>query len=77
LIKFNSSIQKFRAIPNVFNPSDNPEFEILSMKEDKKGDLWLGTWRKGLLWFNKQNGIIGSFMNKSANPFCISYQINF
>jgi signal transduction histidine kinase/ligand-binding sensor domain-containing protein/DNA-binding response OmpR family regulator len=69
LIKFNSSIQKFRAIPNVFNPSDNPEFEILSMKEDKKGDLWLGTWRKGLLWFNKQNGIIGSFMNKSANPF--------
>lgn len=69
LLKFNKSIQKFQAVPELFNASDNPEFEILSMLEDKKGDLWLGTWGKGLLWFNKQNGILGSFMNRSSTPF--------
>jgi len=69
LLKFNNKTNKFQAIKGLFNPSDNPEFEILSLLEDKKGDLWLGTWGKGLLCFNKQLGITGSYLNKSDSKF--------
>lgn len=69
LLKYNSSLGKFQAVPNLFNSSDNPEYEILSIGEDKQGDLWLGTWGIGLIRFNKQLGVQERYMDKSSIAF--------
>ncbi|NDV58256.1 hybrid sensor histidine kinase/response regulator transcription factor [Bacteroides sp. 519] len=54
LLRYNSNIDKLEAVENLFSPL-NTEHEVLTMLEDKKGNLWLGTWLNGIRCYNKQS----------------------
>jgi PAS domain S-box-containing protein len=72
LNKFNEETGTFKRYyfkpENPADPAD--EFDsnlITSMCQDKKGYLWVGTW-KGLNKFNKQNGSYKRYLHDPDNP---------
>ena len=69
LLRYNPDRGEFECVTGLFNAKDNAEFEILSMMEDTHGQLWLGTWRQGLLKYNKSTGSVDSFLDKQGGPF--------
>ena len=69
LLRFNSQQRHFDAVAPLFSAAGDPQFEILSMWEDPKGDLWLGTWSKGLLRYNKQSNEFSRFLNHTSYPY--------
>lgn len=69
LLRYNPDRGEFETVPGLFNPSDNAEFEMLSMMEDSNGHLWLGTWGQGLLKYNKSTATVSRFLDKDSGPF--------
>lgn len=69
LLRFNSQQAHFDIVGPLFSEVGDSQFEILSMWEDPKGDLWLGTWSQGLIRYNKQSNEFSSFLNKTSHPY--------
>src|SRR5690606_18777934 len=44
LMRYNTQINKFETIDNLFSKTENSDNEVLSILEDSAGNLWLGTW---------------------------------
>jgi len=53
LMRYNRIINKLEPVPSLY---DNAllQYETLTIHEDPKGNLWLGTWTEGIRFFNKQ-----------------------
>lgn len=67
LLRYNRETEKLDPVESMFSLSDNFSNEILSMLEDNNGNLWLGTWYKGLCLYDKQSGNYTSYLNEE-NP---------
>src|SRR5690606_37828778 len=65
LLRYNTQSYKFETIPSVFS-KENSDNEILSILEDNIGNLWLGTWSKGLRCYNKQSDSYTSYLNQKS-----------
>ena len=46
---------------------------ITSIAEDKDGNLWLSTWGKGIIKFDKSTGIHQHFYSDKSDPSSLSY----
>ncbi|MEJ2614409.1 MAG: two-component regulator propeller domain-containing protein, partial [Ignavibacteriaceae bacterium] len=57
--------------PIIFSRNDNNS--ITSIAEDKNNNLWLGTWGKGILIFNKKTQTISQYYHKPESPNSLSY----
>lgn len=59
LLRYNSNTGFFDPIERLYSLYDNSEHETQTIVEDTNGDLWLGTWGKGLrLYKNSQMHIL-------------------
>ncbi len=57
--------------PIIFSRNDNNS--ITSIAEDNNNNLWMGTWGKGILIFNKKTKTISQYYHKSEAPNSLSY----
>ncbi len=69
LLRYNADIDRLVIVKNIFSHTNGYEHEILSIKEDDKGHLWLGTWADGLRCFNKQSNEYVSFMKPGTASY--------
>jgi len=69
LLRFNNQQAHFDIVAPLFSEVGDSQFEILSMWEDPKGDLWLGTWSQGLIRYNKQSNEFSRFLNNTRHPY--------
>lgn len=63
LLRYNEDTEELETVENMYQMSGNYEYEILSVLEDRKGNLWLGTWSEGLKQYNKQTNTYVSHLN--------------
>jgi len=66
LLRYNKETNKLDPVESMFNLSDNFSHEILSMLEDKNGNLWLGTWYSGLCLYDKQSDSYVSYLDEET-----------
>jgi len=52
--------------------SRNQTNTITAITEDKDGNLWIGTWGKGLIKFDRKNGRASHFHNDPNDPLSLS-----
>ena len=57
--------------PIIFSRNDNNS--ITTIAEDNNNNLWLGTWGKGILIYNKKTKTIKQFFHNPENPHSLSY----
>jgi len=70
LLRYNKEAERLEPIESMYHMSGNYEYEILSMLEDRKGNLWLGTWSEGLKQYNKQTDSYLTYMDgKNGFPY--------
>jgi ligand-binding sensor domain-containing protein len=67
----NKQRQQFYDYPISF--SRNNDNAINSITEDNNGNLWLGTWGKGVIRYNKSNGSINHYYNHPAENNSLSH----
>lgn len=73
LLRYNIHTDKMEPVEGLFSLQDNPENEILSILEDKKGNLWLGTWLDGIRLYNKQSYDKTVFLNLQDKDYYVSH----
>jgi signal transduction histidine kinase/ligand-binding sensor domain-containing protein len=54
------------------NPASISHNSIISMCEDHRGDLWIGTWGGGLNHLNRTSGKFTRYVHNSADPNSLS-----
>jgi len=70
LCSFNEQTNTFRQYPFIINHTNSPnnnaldDDEVLSIYEDKRGTLWVGTQNGGLNRFNRETGTFTSYQNQ-------------
>lgn len=69
LLRYNKDIYQFESVKGLFDSKSETEYETLSIYEDDKGNLWLGTWDHGLKLYNKQDNGLQSFFTKSSPTY--------
>ena len=57
--------------PIIFSRNDNNS--ITTIAEDNNNNLWLGTWGKGILIYNKKTKTIRQYFHNPENPHSLSY----
>ena len=57
--------------PIIFSRNDNNS--ITTIAEDNNNNLWIGTWGKGILIFNKKTKLIKQYYYKPDNPSGLNY----
>ncbi len=55
----------------VFSRKNN--YSITSIAEDKKGNIWIGTWGKGIIKFDKKHNTHQHFYFDKNDPLSLSY----
>jgi ligand-binding sensor domain-containing protein len=73
LLRYNADIGKLVIDDNHFSYHGGYDREVLTIFEDDKGNLWLGTWADGIRFFNKQSGEFTSFMGRNSDNFSINH----
>lgn len=74
LFRYNISNNLLEPVECLVNYSNNSEKEILTIFEDGKGDLWLGTWSDGILFYSKQQNKTFSYCNhKESDSYYITH----
>ncbi|MCD7900010.1 MAG: hypothetical protein LUH22_09085 [Bacteroides sp.] len=49
-------------VQELFKPVENLDYEILSILEDSKRNLWLGPWSDGVGLYNRHTGETTSYL---------------
>lgn len=70
LLRYNDSTRLLEPVDNLFKMQNNSDNEILTMHEDVHGNLWLGTWDKGIRLYNKHTNEFTAFCGtKDKSPY--------
>lgn len=62
---------EYFSYPIIFSRNNNKT--ITSIAQDETGDLWIGTWGKGVIRFNPNNNKTDYYYRNPADPNSISY----
>jgi len=73
LLRYNPSLDILDPVEGLFKPTENSDYEILSILEDNKGNLWLGTWSDGIWLYNRHTGEINSYLGVQSKPYYITH----
>lgn len=73
LLQYNPNKDRLEPVEKLTNYSNNAHKEILTIFEDEKGNLWLGTWDSGIIFYNKQHKGFSSFCNRGSKDYYISH----
>jgi signal transduction histidine kinase/ligand-binding sensor domain-containing protein/DNA-binding response OmpR family regulator len=65
LLRYNRDTDKLDPVESMFSASEGFPYEILSILEDKNGNLWLGSWGNGLYSYDKQSDSYVSYLNQN------------
>jgi len=63
-------LKRYAQIP--FDSTSLSNNWVMAIKEDKKGNLWIGTWDGGLNYFDQRTQKFTHFMHEKNNPNSIS-----
>ena len=66
-----STMEEFYEYSTAYSRNNNET--ITSIAEDKNGYLWIGTWGKGIIKFNKRNNTHQHFYSYNNDPSSLSY----
>lgn len=66
LLRYDSVSGRFKPVPAF---TGRNRIEILSISEDERGGLWLGTWEDGVLRYNKDAGDYRSYGGKGSENY--------
>ncbi|WP_407425836.1 two-component regulator propeller domain-containing protein [Arcticibacter sp.] len=69
LLRYSRHSEHFEIEKQMFSRVENNKHEILSMHEDRRGNLWLGTWSEGLRCYNKQTGDYREYMHAKPSTY--------
>ena len=75
LLQYNPAQDRLEPVQDLCNPdnSNSSEKEILSIFEDPKGNLWLGTWGEGIFFYNKQRKGYTAFCGPDSGKHYITH----
>lgn len=73
LLRYNPPMDILDPVEGLFKPTENSDYEILSILEDKKGNLWLGTWSDGIWHYNRHTEEINSYLGAKSKPYYITH----
>jgi len=72
LLRFNNKIRKFECIDSLFNTNEFG-YEIMTIKEDNNGNLWLGTRERGIWKYNKHSDNIETYLFRNSDYYYPTY----
>lgn len=72
LFQYNANNNVFDAVPGLVDFGNNLNKETLAIFEDEKGNLWLGTWSDGIIYYNKQSEY-STFCSSGSKDYYISH----
>lgn len=72
LLRYNSNTGFFDPVEGLYSLYDSSEHETQTIVEDVNGDLWLGTWGKGLRLYKKQSNVYTTFLGSNKEPSAVT-----
>lgn len=69
LFQYNPGSMLLEGVDYITNFNNTSDKEIISIYEDEKGNLWLGTWSDGILFYNKHDKPQAFCNNNSADYY--------
>ncbi len=73
LLQYNPASGMFETVEGLVEFGNNFSKEILSIFEDPHGNLYLGTWANGILFFNKQQTKHLTYCGPTSNNYYITH----
>lgn len=73
LLRYNPSLDILEPVEGLFKPVESSDYEILSIMEDAKGNLWLGTWSDGIWLYNRHTGETNSYLGTQSKSHYITH----
>ena len=73
LLRYNAGLKELEAVEGLFSPLENSDHEVLTILEDTKGSLWLGTWSDGVRFFDRQRYYNTSYLGLQSETDYITH----
>lgn len=73
LLQYNSTQDLLEPVQDLTSLENSSEMEIMTIFEDPKGNLWLGSWQNGIIFYNKQRKGYSSFCGPKDKNFYITH----
>ncbi len=73
LFRYNTGSKQLEPVKELLGDNNNPEKEVMSIFEDEKGNLWLGTWSDGIILYNRQQNKIMTYCNERSDSYYITH----
>lgn len=73
LLRYNAGIKELEAVDGLFSPLENSDHEVLTILEDTKGCLWLGTWSDGVRFYDRQRYYNTSYLGLQSETDYITH----
>lgn len=73
LLRYNRLLGELEAVDGLFSSLENSDHEVLSILEDTKGCLWLGTWSDGIRFYDRQHYYNTSYMGLQSTTDYITH----
>ncbi|NDV83974.1 hybrid sensor histidine kinase/response regulator transcription factor [Bacteroides sp. 51] len=73
LLRYNAGAKELEAVDGLFSPLENSDHEVLTILEDTKGSLWLGTWSDGVRFYDRQRYYNTSYLGLQSETDYITH----
>lgn len=73
LLRYNAVKGNLEAVEGLFSPLESSDHEVLTILEDTKGCLWLGTWSDGVRFYDRQRYYDTSYLGLKSKTDYITH----
>jgi ligand-binding sensor domain-containing protein/signal transduction histidine kinase/DNA-binding response OmpR family regulator len=73
LLRYNADRAELEAVEGLFSPLESSDHEVLTILEDAKGGLWLGTWSDGVRFYDKQRYSNTSYLGLQSDTDYVTH----
>ena len=73
LLQYDPAQDLLKPVQHLTSFENSSEMEIMSIFEDPKGNLWLGSWQNGILFYNKQRKGYSAFCGPDDEDYYITH----